>query len=406
MQAARSAVPGLEVREALRKTRVKKKDLAAPAVFDLRGVAGGMEHEVRVDAAGQVQRVRRHEASRYPEYELPADAAEEVRLELVLTAQTSAAGMKAELARTARVLWTLGPLALLLTAAALVLLIRWQLAPLARIAREAGAIGAENASARIGPTGSAAELTQLRQAINSMLQRLGEGLDREKRFAATAAHELRTPLAQMRMNLDVTLRRERSAGEYREALGDLSADVQRLERLVLGLLQLTRATTQSAESAGAVAVGPLLRRVTEGRGMVYVDAGAGEGLWVRGDADLLASAIGNVIENAHKYAASEPPTLRIAPDGEYIRITIADRGRGIAEADRQRIFEPLTRLDGARSVGATAEGLGLGLAVARAAARAAGGELTCHARSDGGMGSEFVFTLRAAAAPAGEAVAD
>ena len=410
LAAARAARATFEPAEAWQRTRVKKKDRDAPATFELRGRAvgdragGGREYDVRVDAAGHVLTVKGRETGRYPAYHFsPAD---DVRLDLVLTARASAAQTEAELAGTARVLWTLGPLALAVTAAVLVLAIRWQLGPLKRMADEAARIGPANLgdASRVGPAGSSAELVRLRAAINSMLDRLAEGLRRERRFAATAAHELRTPLAQMRLALDVALRRERDPVEYRQALADVSDDVHRLQRLVVGLLELARATDGAEASAAAVAgrpvaLGPLLARAVATNGPARFDAGAPPAdVWVRGDPDLLLAAVGNVLHNAARYASGEPPAVRVETGGTSVRVVVADRGPGVAERDRERVFEPLTRLDGAGL--AAPDGFGLGLAVARGAARATGGDLTCRARSDGGSGAEFVFDLPRAAPPA------
>jgi signal transduction histidine kinase len=122
-------------------------------------------------------------------------------------------------------------------------------------------------------------------------------------------------------------------------------------------------------------------------------------VWVHGDADLLRAAFGNVFENAARYAPGEPPTVRVEPSAEQVRVVVSDRGPGVPEVERERIFQPLTRLDAARTVGGAADGFGLGLATARSAVRAFGGDLVCRGRADGAAGAAFVFTLRRAAAP-------
>jgi signal transduction histidine kinase len=410
LAAARAAKPHFEPTEAWQRARVKKKELNAPVTYDVRGrvkghggggggngAARGREYDVRVDASGKVEAVRSHDAGRYPAYQFPA--ADGRRLDLLVTARASAVEVEAELAATSRLLWTLGPLALLATAGVLTLAIRWQLRPLARMAEQAAAVGPANvggaAAGRVGPAGTSAELAGLRAAINSMLDRLADALHRERRFAATAAHELRTPLAQMRLTLDVALRRDRDKGEYREALVETSEDLGRLERLVVALLQLARAHGAAGDNAGVVQLGPLIGRAVAAHGPATVDVASMDGLWVRGDADLLGSALGNVLENAGRYAPGTPAEVRVEATAERVRVIVADRGAGVPEGERERIFEPLTRL----ATGAAAEGFGLGLAVARDAARAVGGELTCRGRVDGAGGAEFVFDLPRADAP-------
>jgi signal transduction histidine kinase len=122
-------------------------------------------------------------------------------------------------------------------------------------------------------------------------------------------------------------------------------------------------------------------------------------LWVYGDADLLRAAFRNVLENAARHAPGEPPTVRVEASAEDVRVVVSDRGPGVPEAERERIFQPLTRLDPARTVGGAADGFGLGLATARSAARAFGGDLVCRGRADAAAGAEFVFTLRRSSPP-------
>lgn len=405
LAAAAATVRGIVPAGARTRTVTKKKDPAPQVTYELRGTAGGREYDVRVDAAGRVLGVEDRAADRFDDYQFNAPD-QNRRLDLVLTAQTSAAALEQELGRLTRAWWTIGPVALAATGLLLALLVRGQLKPLARMAEHAARIGPSNVSEPIGPAGSSSEAVRLRQAINSMLARLAGALDRERRFASVAAHELRTPLAQMRTTLDVALRRERDAPEYREALREISTDVARLEQLVLGLLQLTRSPDVARRRGGPVALDHILRKSAErsGAGVRFAN-GAGDGVWVYGDGDLLRAAFGNVFENAARYAPVEPPTVRVEPAGGQVRVVVADRGPGVPEAERERIFEPLTRLDPARTVGAAPEGFGLGLATARAAARAFGGDLSCRGRADGAPGAEFIFTLRRSDAPEGEAAA-
>jgi signal transduction histidine kinase len=226
-------------------------------------------------------------------------------------------------------------------------------------------------------------------------------MERERRFAADAAHELRSPLAEMRATVEVALRRPREAGEYRDALEAVASGLVRLQNLVVGLLQLTRGA--GGATGRPVDLAAVLRHAAGGSQAVRSRARPGDfsadGVWVLGDPELLAAAVGNVLDNAARYAPAEAPTIAVETDGAggTVRVVISDRGPGVPAADRERIFEPLTRLDAARTV-AGVEGFGLGLAVARATARAFGGDLLCRARSDGAEGAEFVFSLRRAAA--------
>ena len=97
------------------------------------------------------------------------------------------------------------------------------------------------------------------------------------------------------------------------------------------------------------------------------------------------------MENAKRYAPDSAPRVTFSKSDRGVNITVEDRGPGIEEADRERIFEPLLRLDRARTIGNAADGFGLGLTVARSITRSFGGDLACRARSDGQAGAAFVF---------------
>jgi signal transduction histidine kinase len=392
LDAAQNAVKKISFQSAWRRIRSKKKDQEEKGVFELHGTAGEKKYDLRLDAGGKILRIKDRKANPYVEYHMPEGAQ---RLQLTISARTSTKAMKAELARMARLLWILGPAVLLLTAGLLAALIRWQLRPLSRIARQASLIGPNNPETIIHTSDTSTEVMQLRQSINSMLTRLNDALNRERRFASMAAHELRTPLAQMRLTLDVILRRKREAAEYREALEDLSADVERLQKLVLGLLQLARSPEQIAAQARSVSVASILDPVLQyHRSVHYSHKKTEESLWVHGDVELLQGALRNVLENAVRYAPCEPPSIFIHPTDKnnIVQIMVSDRGPGVAESERERIFQPLARLE--QSNGSPSNGLGLGLAIARTAVRALGGDLICRSRSDGKTGAEFVFTLR------------
>lgn len=324
------------------------------------------------------------------EYFLP----DHVGQDLVVEATFSSAAMNAELARLLWALCTVGPVSVLLLSALCAWLIRWQLKPLADFAERAARIGPGSADVRLEPVRSeSSECAQLREALDRMIERLADGLAREKQFVGDASHELRTPLAQMRTQIEVTLRKERAAGEYRQALEDALLDISRLQGLISGFLDLARSERDGLPNEH-VAVADLLRDA--GNGLPVEQDGADASAKVLGSAPLLVSALQNVLENARKYAPGRPPRVRLEEDGKTVRVAVLDQGPGVPEGERERIFQPLVRLDAARHEG----GYGLGLAIARKAVRACGGDLICGPRRDGARGSEFVFVLRNAAAPA------
>ena len=314
----------------------------------------------------------------------------EGKLTLRLTVRESSAHSRQELQRVFIALWTIGPIAILVLITTLAFFIRWQLKPLTGMSRQAALIGPKNTDGRIGPAGTSIELVRLRDSINSMVTRLAEAMQRERQFSSMAAHELRTPLTQMRLSVEIALSKERPGSEYKEALSAALSDIERLQKLVVNLLFLTR------EHGGhgmnhAVSLQKVVQQAMRNCGSSAKIVGDLKQMDVHGNEELLESAVRNVFENARRYAPAEPPEVQAWDAGNAIRLSIVDSGPGIPEADRERIFEPLTRLDESRLIGDEAEGFGLGLTVARYAVRACGGDLLCKSRTDGKGGAAFEF---------------
>ena len=307
--------------------------------------------------------------------------------------------MHTELRRLSLALLTVGPLTVVIGALLMGFFIRWQLRPLTVIAREAAAIGPENTAGRIGAVGSSKEYAQLRTSINRMVERLAAGLDRERNFAAIAAHELRSPLAQLKTSIEVTLRKDRDAPEYRQTLNECLSDIQRLEVLTANLLLITRGfDAERCKTASASVHAVVGRAVRECNSNAVLPKTLPPELLVRGREELLVAALRNVLENATRYAPGQPAELSIQTHDRQIQIVIQDNGPGIPPPERDRIFDPLVRLDEARTIRDDSHGFGLGLTVARSAVRACGGDLTCNPRSDAKPGAAFVFSLSPAPA--------
>lgn len=326
-------------------------------------------------------------------WQLPS---EEHRIGLKISVRMPRTRMNADLHHLSIALLTIGPLTVLVSALLMALFLRWQLRPLNVMAREAAGIGPENTTARIGPAGSAAECVQLRASINRMLERLELGLQRERNFAAVAAHELRSPLAQLRTSMEVTLRKERERAEYKQTVEECLGDVKRLQALATNLLLITRGFESDPQHTAAPATdvrSAIERARRESNSDAIFDSSSVIGLSVRGREELLVAALRNVLENAARYAPGAPARVNVKTDGTGVRVAVQDSGPGVPSADRERIFDPLIRLDAARTIRDDTHGFGLGLTVARAAVRACGGDLICQPRADGNPGAEFVFVF-------------
>ena len=290
------------------------------------------------------------------------------------------------------------------------------LAPIDRITRTAGAIGASNLAGRLGLTPRDDEVGRLAATFDDMLARLEHAFAQQERamaqqrqFAADASHELRTPLTIIKGDLDVLLRRRRTPDEYEEIVRGVDDEVTRLGRLVEDLLTLARADSGQAELAREfiyldalvddVATG--VRRLATTR-RVGVETWLGRDVAVIGDPARLRQLVLNLLGNAVKYTPADG-LVRVTLTGEagWARLEIADTGIGITPKDLPHVFDRFFRADKART---HAEGgTGLGLAIARWSAEAHGGRI--DARSQPDEGSTFTVTLPLAPTdPEGEGV--
>jgi signal transduction histidine kinase len=191
---------------------------------------------------------------------------------------------------------------------------------------------------------------------------------RQRQFVADAAHELRTPLATLRAQIDA------SDGDLGDRAGILASEVQRLGDTVDGLLSLTR-VSDGRLARDEVDLDDVVRASAQRlrpASPVVIDTSAVEPVRMRGDAAALGRLVDNLVSNAVRYAASAV-TLTLSADHRDAVLTVADDGPGIPVADRERVFGRFTRLDTARS--RDAGGVGLGLAIARGVARAHHGDV-------------------------------
>jgi heavy metal sensor kinase len=288
------------------------------------------------------------------------------------------------------------PLAIGLAAAGGTLLAKSALRPVDEMSRSARRITAEDLRQRIPTRGTGDELDYLAGTLNTMLARLQEDFARVQRFTADAAHELRTPLTALKGGLEVALRAERSADEYRRVLRSSLEEGERLIRLAEDLLLLSRFSPSGPPPAGRVALEPLVTdvldvgaKLAEGKG-VAIQLEATTPATVLGDALALRRALRNLVENAVKYTPSggKVGLSLVRTDGQA-EIAVRDTGLGIDPADAERAFQPFVRLDVARSP--DTGGAGLGLAIARSIVVAHGG--TLEFESAPGVGSTFRIRL-------------
>ena len=264
-----------------------------------------------------------------------------------------------------------------------------------RALRPVGEIGAEvdrittgELDRRVPQPAGHDEIARLAATMNRMLNRLEAGVERQRRFASDASHELRSPVASIRQQVEVA-RAHPDAIDQAAVLGVIAAEDARLEALVEDLLLLARIDEGAPVAVREVDVDDLLMRqanhLREAGGVVVDTSGVGAAR-TRGDVGQLARAIRNLSDNAARHART---TVAFAShtDVAGVLVTIEDDGSGVAEEDRGRAFERFVRLDGARD--RDTGGAGLGLAIVRDVVRAHGGEVELTSSHLGGARVEM-----------------
>lgn len=234
------------------------------------------------------------------------------------------------------------------------------------------------------------EIGRLAATMNTMLSRLEDAAIRNRRFLADASHELRSPLAGIRSQLEVDLAHPDGA-DWQSTERDVLDETLHMQRLVDDLLTLaaldepTTSTRHVLLDVDEVVLAEVRRLRT--RGKVTIDARNVTAAQTTGDATALGRAVRNLLDNAERHAAGTV-TVSVADDGGEIQVVISDDGPGVAANDRDRIFERFARADQSRT--RERGGRGLGLAIARDIAAVHGGTL---ALEDATPGATFVLRL-------------
>ncbi|WP_328659340.1 ATP-binding protein [Streptomyces sp. NBC_00334] len=262
------------------------------------------------------------------------------------------------------------------------LVTRRALRPVEGIRREMAAITAsEDLARRVPVPATHDEVARLASTTNQTLAALESSVERQRRFVADASHELRSPIASLRTQLEV-------AAAHPELL-DLAGAVEdtvRLQRLAADLLLLARLDAGERPADARVDLTALAREAAEGRTGVTV-RGDGAAVGAAGSRGQLGRVLANLLDNAQRHARSAVE-VAVRRDGDAAVVAVADDGEGVPAADRERIFERFVRLDAARS--RDDGGAGLGLAIARDVAVRHGGTLTVRDAPAGGA----LFELR------------
>ncbi|MEV5595154.1 HAMP domain-containing sensor histidine kinase [Streptomyces sp. NPDC052496] len=273
------------------------------------------------------------------------------------------------------------PCLLLVVAAVTWLLTRRALRPVEGIRTEMAAITASaDLSRRVPEPGSRDEIDRLARTTNETLGALQASVERQRRFVADASHELRSPIASLRTQLEVGI----AHPELLDAEGAVQ-DAVRLQNLAADLLLLARLDAGERPADTRIDLAALVREEVSQRvgDRIAVQVGEVTGVEVAGSRSQVGRVLGNLLDNAQRHAAGAV-RASVVREGAWAVLRVEDDGPGVPPEERERIFERFVRLDDARS--RDDGGAGLGLAIARDVAQRHGGTLTVREGS--------VFELR------------
>ena len=295
-------------------------------------------------------------------------------------------------------LW-LAPIVLLTSAAGGYWLSHRALAPVDVLTRTARNIGGNNLGTRLEELRTGDELQRLSDTLNEMLDRIETAFARVTQFTADASHELRTPIALMRTEAEVALRRSRDPDAYREALQHILKETERTATLIEDLLALARTESGSVPlELRPVEVNELLRQsVAEWQRVpaakdhrISLHVVQNEKAWVLANESALRRVLAILIDNAVKYTpAPGQIDVFLEQHGQRVVVSVRDTGIGIPATEQPKIFERFYRVDKARS--RARGGAGLGLAIARWLVERQGGSITVESACD--KGSRFSVEL-------------
>lgn len=269
------------------------------------------------------------------------------------------------------------------------------LKPLSEFSDKIEKVQAQNLAASRIEENKVKELNQLSISYNKMLERLSESFETQRQFTANAAHELRTPLAVMQVQLDLYNATEHPDNDEcsQKTLKMVTEQNERLSKMVKTLLDMSELQTVARDEE--IALDALVEEVladleplAHKKGITLT--GNCEALTMTGSDILIYRLVYNLVENAIKYNRSDGQvTVTVAKKDQNIIFSVADTGNGIPEALKNKIFEPFFRIDKSRS--RALGGVGLGLALVYEIVRVHNGNITVKDNPAGGTIFEIVF---------------
>jgi signal transduction histidine kinase len=255
---------------------------------------------------------------------------------------------------------------------------------LERLQAQVEALGRGDLGARVEAEGND-EVAELARSFNRTAERIEQLIDAQRRLLAGVSHELRSPLARVRVAAELLVREGRP-----EQRDQIERDIAELDDLISELLLASR--LEVLEPSQPTETAPLLDLLAEEAACAGADRVSvqGESIVVRGDPRMLRRLIRNLLDNAVRHGGGGPIDASVEPlPPSMARLCVADRGPGVPVAERERIFEPFYQPSGPTRT----DGVGLGLALVRQIARHHGGDARCVARAGGGSRFEVDLPL-------------
>lgn len=273
--------------------------------------------------------------------------------------------------------------------------------PVRQITQQVKEIGSQNLHMRLNVSDVTDEVSELKNTFNTMLDRLEAAFATQNNFISNASHELRTPLTGIIGEADVALSKDRSVEVYKEALGAILKEAERLERITRSLLFLAQTGFDGKKQKMEVLradqllwdVKETIDKLNPGN-KVHLDLTLipeeSFKLKILGNAQLLHLAISNIVSNACKYSSNKPVKISIGTTQDQVNIVVKDSGIGIPEQELGYIYDPFFRASNTRNF----EGYGIGLPLARNIVRVHGGTISVSSEVNEGTTVRLAFPLK------------
>lgn len=313
---------------------------------------------------------------------------------LSLTVARDAGVLQGHLAFLRRLLWIASAAVAVLSVLVATLVVRRGLAPLNLMATQIASIKADDLAARVEARNVPTEIAPVRDRLNDLLEHLQASFERERRFTADVAHELRTPLAGMRSTLEVTLLRTRDTSEYQVVLADCLAIAENMQAMTNNLLMLTRLDAkQVSPRRERIYLADLLESCwlasseTASRRRVTFESTIPQDFTCISDPDSLSMVLSNILVNAAEYADEGGRIWAAARHvDQHVELSVSNTGCTLTDEQLSQVFDRFWRADASRTDASIH--CGLGLALVTRLMNVLRGSVTVERSSDG------IFTVR------------